>query len=177
MEQIGCLNHDSLTQSEIQKGKGAREDVSQKKKASHSVGFSAVFSLESLFPCRHGRPTQKWTWRLRSNVSTPDQSDQSILYGQDKQHLPFITEVAYYKGLRNLLWRLPSDTAGRASQWKCKAIPLLQGKRDLQFFNIYFPPKLKITAQSGDKQTTARNLLVLLKGLFGISICVHTQRD
>lgn len=131
---------------------------------------------------------QKWRWRLWSN--TPDESDQRILCGQDK-HLPFITVVAYYTGLYNLLCEgCPLIQPPGSLGVKMQSHHLIARKGrlwGLQFFNIFFP-KLNITAQSRDKQTTAGNLLVLLNALFrpvciwntflfGISICVHTQRD
>lgn len=138
-----------FTHCETQKGrKGGHEEKSTKESFLSTVGFFFSFlptwyflfglSSEWLFRLRVTvGSAQNWTSRSWSNASTPDQSDQRILYGQDK-HLPFITEVAYYMGLR----RLPVKTALWYSQAelrtkKCKAIILLQGKKDFVDY-IYF---------------------------------------
>lgn len=134
-----------FTHCETQKGKKrGHEEKSTKESFLSSLFFPHgifLFGLSSewLFRLRETvGSAQNWTSGSWSNASTPDQSDQRILYGQDK-HLPFITEVAYYMGLR----RLPVKTALRYSQAelrakKCKAIILLQGKKDFVDYIFFF---------------------------------------
>lgn len=75
-------------------------------------------------------------------------------------------------GLYNLLCEgCPLIQPAELRSENAKPSPYCKKKETLRitFFNIFFP-KLNITAQSRDKQTTAGNLLVLLNVLSGLFV-------